>query len=79
MGYAADVTPMSLEFMGHFDGEGPLIGMAYAYEQATEIRVDPNLDALPVPAPHSLVLASISCSTLGLVGLVRRRAGRRAA
>ena len=49
MGYAADGTPMSLEFMGHFDGEGPLIGMAYDYEQHTEFRRDPNLKALPVP------------------------------
>ena len=34
-------------------GEGPLIGMAYAYEQATKLRVDPNLNALPNPPKPS--------------------------
>jgi amidase len=53
MGYAKDGTPMSLEFMGHFDGEGPLIGMAYGYEQHTEFRANPNLNALPVPPSPS--------------------------
>jgi amidase len=49
MGHARDGTPVSLEFMGHFDGEGPLIGMAYDYQQHTELRKAPNLKALPVP------------------------------
>ena len=49
MGYAPDGSPMSLEFMGHFDGEGPLIGMAYSYEQATELRVDPIRPGCPTP------------------------------
>ena len=85
MGFSTEGIPMSLEFMGHFDGEGPLIGMAYSYEQATNFRADPNLAALPnpplypdyplaVPAPPSLVLGSISFSVLGMIGLARRRA-----
>jgi hypothetical protein len=94
MGYAtsADGTsvPMSLEFMGHFDGEGPLIGMAYDYEQHTEYRTDPNLAALPnptlfgdflnpiaaIPEPRSLVLAAISSFVGGVVSVVRRRGVR---
>jgi amidase len=85
MGYSSNGSPMSLEFMGQFDGEGPLIGMAYSYEQATQLRVDPNLDALPnpplypqyagltyLPAPSSLVLGSISFVLVGLGGIVRR-------
>ena len=86
MGYAPDGSPMSLEFMGHFDGEGPLTAMAYSYEQATKFRLDPNLDALTnpanfglfagltfVPAPSSFVLSSISVLLLVLAALVRRR------
>ncbi|MBV8677761.1 MAG: hypothetical protein JO355_11425, partial [Planctomycetaceae bacterium] len=78
MGYAADGTPMGLEFMGQFDGEGPLIGMAYDYEQHTEFRADPNLDALSVPAPPSFVLGAISI-VVGLADYARRRIARRAA
>ena len=78
MGYAADGTPMSLEFLGHFDGEGPLIGMTYDYEQHTEFRTDPDLDALSVPEPSSFVLGSISI-VAGLAGHARRRIARRAA
>lgn len=72
MGFSAEGAPMSLEFMGHFDGEGPLIGDAFAYEQATHFRLDPNLDA--VPEPPSLVLACVGFAGLGL-GFRRRRGG----
>ena len=77
---------MSLEFMGHFDGEGPLIGLAYSYEQATKLRVDPNLgcaaqphEVSPVrgpglrPAPPGLVLGSIAFVIVGLGHVVQRR------
>ena len=90
MGFANDGTPESLEFMGHFDGEGPLIGMAYSYEQATHFRADPNLDSLPSPSPYpifpvavpeppTVVLGSIAFAGVGLAGVVRRRIARRAA
>jgi hypothetical protein len=81
---------MSLEFMGDFDGEGPIIGMAYAYEQATHLRKDPNLAALPnpplysdflvptaaVPEPPSLVMGVLACVFATLGSLIRGRIGR---
>ena len=74
MGFSTEGIPMSLEFMGHFDGEGPLIGDAYAYEQATHFRADPNLSA--VPEPPSLALAFLGAAALGFA--FRRRLRRAA-
>jgi amidase len=88
MGFSDDGIPMSLEFMGHFDGEGPLIGMAYDYEQHTHFRADPDLDSLPVPgpalfqaavpAPPAVVLGAIASAGVGLADASRRRRLRRA-
>ncbi|WP_052436255.1 amidase family protein [Georgenia sp. SUBG003] len=41
MGTAADGVSRSLSFLGRPFTEGPLLGYAYAYEQATEHRVTP--------------------------------------
>jgi Asp-tRNA(Asn)/Glu-tRNA(Gln) amidotransferase A subunit family amidase len=66
MGYYSDGTPMGIQFYDQLDGEGPIIGYAYAYEQATQWREDPNLSFVPEPS---------SCAILLLGGglLARRR------
>lgn len=74
MGYSTEGVPEGLEFMGRFDGEGPLIGFAYAYEQATRFRVDPDLNAVPEPASMALLVVG-----LVVVGIRRRSALRPAA
>ena len=91
MGFATKIengktvqVPMSLEFMGAFDGEGPIIGMAYDYEQHTELHADPNLAALSnpplfgdfpnaIPEPSSIVLGTFSCVFVALGSLIPRR------
>lgn len=94
MGYSSTGIPMGLEFMGYFNGEGPLIGMAYGYEQYTRFRADPFLDSLPVPGPPlvvpltvaaaipepaAAVLGAIGFGCIGLVDVGRRRILHRAA
>jgi amidase len=66
MGYYSDGTPMGIQFYGRLDSEGPLIGYAYDYEQATEWHADPNLSFVPEPSAFGLV-------TLGSLLLLRRR------
>jgi Asp-tRNA(Asn)/Glu-tRNA(Gln) amidotransferase A subunit family amidase len=52
---AADTTILgagvNLEFLGRDFDEGPLLGLAYAYEQATKWRTSPALFPELVPAP----------------------------
>jgi amidase len=69
MGYLSDGTPMGVQFFNEFLGDGPLLGYAYDYEQATLYRRAPDLLALTVPEPTSmLVLSGVT-----LVALRRRR------
>ena len=44
-GYAADGTPQSLVLVGRYLAEPQLLAVGYAYEQATQARVAPDLDA----------------------------------
>ncbi len=43
-GYADDGTPQGIVFVGRFLAEPQLLAVGYAYEQATQARVSPNLD-----------------------------------
>jgi len=43
--YGADGTPQGIVFVGKFLGEPQLIAVAYAFEQATQERIAPNLEA----------------------------------
>lgn len=56
MGYYSDGTPMGIQFYDQLDGEGPLIGYAYAYEQASQWRTDPNLSFVPEPSSCALLV-----------------------
>lgn len=47
MGYTIDGAPIGLSFLGRAFDEGTLIRLAYAYEQATGLRRDPDLVTLP--------------------------------
>ena len=44
-GYAEDGTPMGIVFVGGFLSEPQLLAVGYAYEQATQARVTPDLEA----------------------------------
>lgn len=44
-GYAEDGTPQSIVFVGGFFAEPQLLAVGYAYEQATQARVAPDLEA----------------------------------
>ena len=46
-GYAADGAPIGISFLGRAFGEGTLIRLAYAYEQATRLRRAPELGTNP--------------------------------
>ena len=45
MGYKASGEPQSITFFGDFLDDGKLIAAGYAFEQATKLRVPPDLDA----------------------------------
>ena len=60
MGYSEEGIPMSLEFLGNYLGEAEIIGYAYDYEQATQLRRAP---AVPVSEPSTniaLIVGGIS-------------------
>ncbi len=44
-GYAADGTPQNVVFVGGYLSEPQLLAVGYAYEQATQARVAPDLEA----------------------------------
>ena len=44
-GYAADGTPQNLVLVGRYLAEPQLLAVGYVYEQATQARVAPDLDA----------------------------------
>jgi amidase len=44
-GYAEDGTPQGMIFVGRFLSEPQLLAVGYAYEQATQVRVTPDLEA----------------------------------
>ena len=50
-GYTSDGTPMGIQFIAQLDSEAKLIGLGYDYEQASLIRVDPDLSFTQVPTP----------------------------
>jgi amidase len=52
MGVAAGNAGVNLEFLGRNYAEGDIIGLGYAFEQATTARTTPALyPALATPAP----------------------------
>jgi amidase/aspartyl-tRNA(Asn)/glutamyl-tRNA(Gln) amidotransferase subunit A len=46
-GYYADGSPFSVAFLGEPFSEAKLLGLAYDFEQATELRVEPTLVRKP--------------------------------
>jgi Asp-tRNA(Asn)/Glu-tRNA(Gln) amidotransferase A subunit family amidase len=63
-GYYEDGKPFSLMFIGRAFDEAEVLGLAYAYEQATMSRIAPTL----IPEPASLALLG-----LGALLIARRR------
>lgn len=84
-GFTSDGLPVSLSFLGSAYSEPTLIGLAYAFEQATNARMSPSLfPALPgeeieyeqVPEPGmAATLVALGVSTVGMRILKRRRQG----
>ena len=76
-GYVADGSavgsPTAIQFMGRLDGEGPLLGYGYGFEQATAGtglgRIDPNLTFVPEPASVSVLVVAAGFA----IGRRRRR------
>jgi Asp-tRNA(Asn)/Glu-tRNA(Gln) amidotransferase A subunit family amidase len=72
-GYYGNGSPFSLIFMGPQFDEGPLLGYAYDYEQATMNRISPTVVPLPTAAAMGgwgLIVCSLGCA----VTTRRRRA-----
>ena len=44
-GYAEDGTPQGVVFVGGFLSEPQLLAVGYAYEQASQARIAPDLEA----------------------------------
>lgn len=82
-GFTSEQLPVSLSFFGKAYSEPTLIGLAYAFEQATQVRMSPSLfPALPgevieyesVPEPGMVpALAILGTSALGIRFVKRRR------
>ncbi len=66
-GYTTDGTPMGLQFISRLDSEAQLIGLGYDYEQASNIRVDPDLSFVPEPGSMTVMVV------LSAVSLMKRR------
>lgn len=82
-GFTSDELPVSLSFFGKAYSEPTLLGLAYAYEQATQARMPPSLfpallgeeiEYEPVPEPGMVpTLVVLGASALGLKFVKRRR------
>jgi hypothetical protein len=58
-GYYPDGSPVSVLFLGKPFSEAELLGLAYDDEQATHLRVEPELTRThPSPPPRSIVRRS---------------------
>lgn len=55
MGYTSDGTPMGIQFMGELLSEQKLLSFAYAFEQATHLRMAPDLSFVPEPSVLALI------------------------
>jgi amidase len=63
-GYTSDGTPMGIQFISQLDSEAKLIGFGFDYEQASDIRVDPDLSFTQVPEPASLSMLVVAAGAL---------------
>ena len=61
---------MGIQFISQLDSEAKLIGFGYDYEQASNVRVDPDLSFTQVAAPEP---ASLSVLVVAVGGLFTRR------
>ena len=75
-GFTSDGLPVTISFLGEAYDEPTLLGLAYAYEQATQLRMPPlttpplpgeEFEYEPVPEPDATVaLSAIALTALGL-------------